>query len=626
MRRKIFCRLVLAPSLVAAAGLGGSVWAATPSPEQALKLAPSQKDIEFDTPAAAQLAQCQIKAEKVAGKTGWVVRDPQGTILRKFVDTNGDNVVDRWSFYQDGIEVFRDVDSNYNGKIDQCRWLNVGGSRWGVDANEDGKIDSWKSISAEEVSAEVAQALRDRDPDRFQRVLLSKAELTQLGLDPVKTKELEQRMASAVAEFTATSSKQKVLKPKSRWVDFGGLRPSIVPGDDGGADLTIYDNTMAIVDTEGQTGQIHLGTLVRVGDSWRVVDGPQMEALTRASFSARPDTADVPAADAPGEAAQRLLSDLEKLDQQMVAAASLDEQAKINAQRADLLEKLVEQASAEDRAAWVRQLADTVSAAVQSGGYPDGVARLQAMAGKLTDPADADLKTYIEFRHLMADYVLKLQTPGGDAGKTQTEWLANLEKFVKDHPQSPDAPEAMLQLATTQEFAGNEAESLKWYGQIVSDFSQTPVAKKAQGAQVRLQSVGKPIKLQAKTTAGQNFDLAAYAGKSMVLVHYWASWSEPCKAELPQLRELQAKYGKRGFAIVGVNLDSNRKTLDDFLAKNKNVNWPQLFEEGGLDSRLANELGIPILPTMILVGKDGKVVNRGIHVSELDGVLSNQLK
>jgi thiol-disulfide isomerase/thioredoxin len=364
-----------------------------------------------------------------------------------------------------------------------------------------------------------------------------------------------------------------------------------------------------------------------VGVGWRVVDGPQLEAVQRASFAMRPETADAVAEGAPGEAAQRLLGDLERLDQQMAAAASLDQQAKINAQRADLLEKLVEQAGAEDRAAWIRQLADTVSAAVQSGGYPDGVARLEALADKLSDPAELDLKTYVEFRHLMADYVLKLQTPGGDAGKVQTDWLANLEKFVQEHPQSPDAPEAMLQLATAHEFAGNEAEALKWYGQIESNHPQSPVAKKARGAQVRLESVGKPIKLTGKTTTGQRFDLEQYRNKSIVLIHYWASWSEPCKAELPQLRELLAKYGKRGFAIVGVSLDSNRKTLDDFLASNKNrLPWVQLYEEGGLDSRLANELGIPILPTMILVGKDGKVLNRGIHVSELDGVLSAQLK
>ncbi len=63
--------------------------------------------------------KCTIKAEKVDGQTGWVVRDPHGQILREFVDTNGDNVVDRWSYFKDGIEVYRDIDSNYNGKADQ---------------------------------------------------------------------------------------------------------------------------------------------------------------------------------------------------------------------------------------------------------------------------------------------------------------------------------------------------------------------------------------------------------------------------------------------------------------------------------------------------------------------------
>ena len=52
-------------------------------------------------------------------------------ILRKFVDTNGDNVVDQWSYYKDGVEVYRDIDSNFNGKADQYRWFNTGGTPLG---------------------------------------------------------------------------------------------------------------------------------------------------------------------------------------------------------------------------------------------------------------------------------------------------------------------------------------------------------------------------------------------------------------------------------------------------------------------------------------------------------------
>jgi len=95
-------------SLIAVYALSGSLGskaahAATPTVEQALKLAPIQKDVDYDVPNAAEISKCTIKAEKLNGQTGWVVRSPSGQILREFVDTNGDNIVDRWSYYKDGI-------------------------------------------------------------------------------------------------------------------------------------------------------------------------------------------------------------------------------------------------------------------------------------------------------------------------------------------------------------------------------------------------------------------------------------------------------------------------------------------------------------------------------------------
>ena len=58
----------------------------------------------------------------------------------------------------DGIEVYRDVDSNFNGKADEYRWLGTAGSRWGIDDNEDGRIDSWKTISPASANCSRAQS------------------------------------------------------------------------------------------------------------------------------------------------------------------------------------------------------------------------------------------------------------------------------------------------------------------------------------------------------------------------------------------------------------------------------------------------------------------------------------
>ncbi len=123
---------------------------------------------------------------------------------------------------------------------------------------------------------------------------------------------------------------------------------------------------------------------------------------------------------------------------------------------------------------------------------------------------------------------------------------------------------------------------------------------------------------------GQMFDLAERHGK-VVLIQYWATWSDLSKADMPLLKELRTKYGKN-FEVVGVCLDNDPQEMIAFLKQN-DPRWPQLYEEGGLEgSRYATELGIQIVPTMILVDKQGKVVNRNIRTDELETELQKLLK
>ena len=92
-----------------------------------------------------------------------------------------------------------------------------------------------------------------------------------------------------------------------------------------------------------------------------------------------------------------------------------------------------------------------------------------------------------------------------------------------------------------------------------------------------------------------------------------------------KLRELQAKYAKQGFTLVGVNLDSDAKEAQRYLQTDK-LPWTQLHEAGGMDGRLALELGIVNLPTMLLIDKDGKVIANEIHSVQLDSELAKIYK
>ena len=40
-----------------------------------------------------------------------------------------------WSYYLNGVEAYREVDGNGNGKPDQYRWLGPNGGKWGAEGN-----------------------------------------------------------------------------------------------------------------------------------------------------------------------------------------------------------------------------------------------------------------------------------------------------------------------------------------------------------------------------------------------------------------------------------------------------------------------------------------------------------
>ena len=611
--------------------------AASPSVKDALSLKPVQRGMDYQQPAADDIAACTIKSEKEGETSGWIVRDANGLLLRRFLDTNNDNKVDRWCYYSNGVEIYRDIDTDYNGKADQYRWLGTAGTRIGIDANEDGTIDQWQAISAEEVSAEVVAALRDKDARQFSRVLLTTSELRSLGLGDKATTEISLKLKTARADFASLAGKQTTVKAGAKWVHFGGGRPGTVPQGTAGStkDVTVYDNVSAVVEVGEDHAQVGVGTLVKVGDGWRVlslpnnvIDGQVAGSPNGYFFQQAPLMQSNVASGSAGlsEKVQQLIGDLEKVDQELMATSDASKQTRMNGRRAELLEKLIANAgNQEDRSTWIRQFADTISAAAQSGQYPGGVARLKKQYDEMkrSNPGANDT-AFVGFRYLSAAYGQSMQDPKADIGKIQDKWLADLNDFVKAYPKSDDAADAMLQLAVAKEFSGEEKQALEWYGKVVSSFPENDLAKKAAGAKRRLECLGKSIQLQGTSLAGRQEDLASYQGK-VVLVHYWATWCEPCKQDLVTLRKMQAKYGSKGFALIGVNLDSERTTATGYLEKNR-IPWAQLYEEGGLDSRFARELGILTLPTMILVDKRGKVVSRSIHAAELENELGKLLR
>lgn len=98
-------------------------------------------------------------------------------------------------------------------------------------------------------------------------------------------------------------------------------------------------------------------------------------------------------------------------------------------------------------------------------------------------------------------------------------------------------------------------------------------------------------------------NLASYKGK-VVYVDFWASWCGPCKQSFPWLNEMQAKYGAKGFHIVGISVDTKMADAKTFLAEVP-AKFTVAFDEKGVTPK---QYGIKGMPSSVLLDGNGKVI------------------
>ena len=124
------------------------------------------------------------------------------------------------------------------------------------------------------------------------------------------------------------------------------------------------------------------------------------------------------------------------------------------------------------------------------------------------------------------------------------------------------------------------------------------------------------IDIAAPSPAGDTLRLSDIAGKGKyVLVDFWASWCGPCRSAMPQLKELYAKYKDKGFEVVGVSLDSKKENWEKGIAELA-LPWPQLSDLNLWNSAGAKQYGIKAIPCTILIGPDGKIIERNPSLAD----------
>ena len=127
-------------------------------------------------------------------------------------------------------------------------------------------------------------------------------------------------------------------------------------------------------------------------------------------------------------------------------------------------------------------------------------------------------------------------------------------------------------------------------------------------------------------TTGVERHLTEFVGKGKyVLVDFWASWCGPCRQEMPEVKKIYEQYKDKGFDIVGVSLDNNKKAWTGAIKKME-LPWHHISDLKGWGCEGAAVYGINSIPATILYGPDGKVVAAGLRAHQLAEKLAELIK
>ncbi|PIE20229.1 MAG: resA protein [Proteobacteria bacterium] len=122
---------------------------------------------------------------------------------------------------------------------------------------------------------------------------------------------------------------------------------------------------------------------------------------------------------------------------------------------------------------------------------------------------------------------------------------------------------------------------------------------------------------QASDLDGGLFSLSDHLGKDVVLISFWATYCEPCKAEMPVLQHLHETYAPKGLAIVSVSLDGPDTVagVKPFIRRQR-YTFPVVVDEDTAIAQAYNPTAAA--PFTVLIGRDGKVAKRieGFQPSE----------
>lgn len=113
--------------------------------------------------------------------------------------------------------------------------------------------------------------------------------------------------------------------------------------------------------------------------------------------------------------------------------------------------------------------------------------------------------------------------------------------------------------------------------------------------------------------SGGTMALKDLRGKPIV-VHFWTTWCQPCKYELPLLEKFYREHKARGLVVLGITVDASADVVRNYLAE-RDYTFPVLLDP---DYAVADQFRLRGLPGTFIVGRDSFIKARGHGPREWD--------
>jgi thiol-disulfide isomerase/thioredoxin len=255
--------------------------------------------------------------------------------------------------------------------------------------------------------------------------------------------------------------------------------------------------------------------------------------------------------------------------------------------------------------------------------------KLADQAGKYADRArlvKSDLTT------LLTDFLANKEG-------AESKLLAAVQTILTGSKPSAELFSNLREVAMYVEHAGSVEAAKSCYEMIETAFKDIAdpqlaeaVTQTLASAKKRVSLVGQPFDIEGLTLDGKPFDWSAYQGK-VVLVDFWATWCQPCLAELPNIRRNFEQFHTLGFDVIGINLNTDLKDVQQFFSVQE-LPWTTVTTKTVVDNMagedwtklpMAEKCGVDAIPFLVLVGKDGKVDSLHVRGPKLRARLAQLL-